>query len=71
MPLPYVMELIQNLNVADDNINTWKNGVARALKKYVPNGTAVDTICPSCGENSLVYEDGCLTCKSCGHSKCS
>lgn len=71
MPLPYVMELIQNLNVADDNINTWKNGVARALKKYVPNGTPVDTICPSCGENSLVYEDGCLTCKSCGHSKCS
>jgi len=71
MPLPYVMELIQNLNVADDNINTWKNGVARALKKYVPNGTAVDTTCPSCGEDTLVYEDGCLTCKSCGHSKCS
>lgn len=72
MPLTYVIDLIANLNFPDDNINTWKNGVVRSLKRYIPDGTAaVDTICPSCGENSLVYEDGCLICKSCGHSKCS
>jgi ribonucleoside-diphosphate reductase alpha chain len=70
MPLPYVIDLVSNLNVEDDNINTWKNGVVRALKRYVPNGTPVDTLCPDCGEDTLIYEDGCLICKSCGHSKC-
>ena len=70
MPLPYVIDLVSNLSVVEDNINTWKNGVVRALKKYVPDGTPVDTKCPECGENTLVYEDGCLICKSCGHSKC-
>ena len=70
MPLPYVIDLVSNLSVDEDNINTWKNGVVRALKKYVPDGTPVDTKCPECGENTLVYEDGCLICKSCGHSKC-
>lgn len=70
MPLPYVIDMIANLNVEDDNINTWKNGVVRALKRYVPNGTPVDTLCPDCGEDTLIYEDGCLICKSCGHSKC-
>jgi ribonucleoside-diphosphate reductase alpha chain len=70
MPIPYVIELISNLTVEEDNINTWKNGVVRALKRYVPDGTAVDKKCPECGEVAVVYEDGCLTCKSCGHSKC-
>lgn len=70
MPMPYVIDLVSNLNVEDDNINTWKNGVVRALKRYVPNGTPVDTLCPDCGEDTLIYEDGCLICKSCGHSKC-
>ncbi len=70
MPIPYVIELISNLTVEEDNINTWKNGVVRALKRYVPNGTTVDKQCPECGEESVVYEDGCLTCKACGHSKC-
>jgi len=70
MPIPYVIELIGNLTVEEDNINTWKNGVVRALKRYVPNGTSADTKCPECGEETVVYEDGCLTCKSCGHSKC-
>ncbi len=70
MPLPYVIDLVSNLNVDEDNINTWKNGVVRSLKRYVPDGTAVDTKCPDCGEHTLVYEDGCLICKSCGHSKC-
>ncbi len=72
MPLPYVVDLVTNLNLHHDNINTWKNGVARALKKYIPDGTqAVDHVCPSCEDpEGLIYEEGCLKCKSCGHSKC-
>jgi ribonucleoside-diphosphate reductase alpha chain len=70
MPIPYVIDLVSNLNVEEDNINTWKNGVVRALKRYIEDGTAVDTTCPECDESSIVYEDGCLTCKSCGYSKC-
>lgn len=70
MPLPYVINLIGNLNFPEDNINTWKNGVVRALKRFVPDGTVTDTKCPDCGEETLIYEDGCLICKSCGHSKC-
>jgi ribonucleoside-diphosphate reductase alpha chain len=72
MPLNYVIDLISNLNLNDDDINTWKNGVVRALKRFVPDGTAaVDTICSECGEDTVVYEDGCLICKACGHTKCS
>lgn len=71
MPLQYVIDLIGNLNFPEDNINTWKNGVVRALKRFVPDGTITDTKCPDCGEETLIYEDGCLICKSCGHSKCS
>ena len=70
MPLQYVIDLIGNLNFPEDNINTWKNGVVRALKRFVPDGTITDTKCPDCGEETLIYEDGCLICKSCGHSKC-
>jgi ribonucleoside-diphosphate reductase alpha chain len=73
MPLPYVIELVQNLTLSDDSINTWKNGVVRGLKRYIPDGTRADgSSCPECGSNdSLVYQDGCLTCSSCGYSKCS
>lgn len=72
MPITYVIELISNLNFPEDNINTWKNGVVRALKRYVPDGTvAAEKVCPSCEEETVVYEDGCLICKSCGHTKCS
>ena len=71
MPITYVIDLVSNLSFEEDNINTWKNGVIRALKRYVTDGTTVDSICPECGEETIVYEDGCLTCKSCGHSKCS
>ena len=72
MPITYVVDLIGNLTVPEDNINTWKNGVVRALKRYVPDGTvAVEKVCQSCGEEAVVYEDGCLICKACGHSKCS
>lgn len=72
MPLPNVVDLVENLNLYSDSINTWKTGVERALKKYIPNGThAVDKKCSSCGDpDGLVYEEGCLKCKSCGHSKC-
>lgn len=72
MPISDVVDLINGLNLYDDNINTWKNGVARALKRYVADGVAAsDKACPSChDQNGLVYEEGCLTCKSCGYSKC-
>lgn len=72
MPLTYVVDLISNLTVPEDNINTWKNGVVRALKRYVPDGTvAAEKVCPACHEETVVYEDGCLICKSCGDTKCS
>ncbi|WP_179320689.1 adenosylcobalamin-dependent ribonucleoside-diphosphate reductase [Winogradskyella helgolandensis] len=72
MPIPYVVDLIQNLNLYDDHINTWKNGVARALKRFVPEGTeALDKKCSNCNDpEGLIFEEGCLKCKSCGYSKC-
>lgn len=72
MPLHLAVDLVDNLNLDNDSINTWKNGVARALKRYIANGThAKDKHCPSCGDpNGLIYQEGCLTCTSCGHSKC-
>jgi ribonucleoside-diphosphate reductase alpha chain len=72
MPLPQVVHLIENLNLYNDHINTWKSGVVRALKKFIPNGTqAVDRKCHSCGDpDGLIYEEGCLKCKSCGNTKC-
>ncbi len=70
MPISNVVTLIQNLSVDQDNINAWKNGIARALKRYIPDGTKVDKeVCPTCGD-ALVYEDGCKHCKNCGYSKC-
>ena len=70
MPIQYVIDLVQNLNVDEDNINTWKNGIARALKKYVPDGLVDEKEkCPKCGDK-LVFEDGCKHCKSCGYAKC-
>jgi len=70
MPLTYVIDLISNLNAVEDNINTWKNGVVRALKRFVPDGTKTDALCPECGQATVVYQDGCLICSSCGYSKC-
>lgn len=70
MPLHYVIDLISNLNAVEDNINTWKNGVVRALKRFVPDGTKTDALCPECGQATVVYQDGCLICSFCGYSKC-
>jgi ribonucleoside-diphosphate reductase alpha chain len=73
MPLPYTIDLVSSLNLGAESLNTWKAGVARMIKKYIKDGTsAKDTKCPECGdEKGLVYEEGCLKCKSCGNSKCS
>lgn len=72
MPLHYVINMVDGLNIEQEHINTWKNGVVRALKKFVPDGTqAIKESCPSCGDkDGLIYKEGCLICKSCGHSKC-
>jgi ribonucleoside-diphosphate reductase alpha chain len=72
MPITDVVELVSGLNLYDDNINTWKNGIARALKRYIPDGAvASDKVCPSCEDKEgLIFEEGCLKCKNCGHTKC-
>jgi ribonucleoside-diphosphate reductase alpha chain len=72
MPIPQVVDLVENLNLHNESINTWKNGIERTLKKFIPNGTAAkDKVCNSCGDpDGLIYEEGCLKCKSCGQSKC-
>jgi ribonucleoside-diphosphate reductase alpha chain len=71
MPLPYVVELIDNLSFDNVSITTWKNGVIRGLKKFIPDGTQTGHNCPQCQEkNSIVYKEGCMTCTVCGYSKC-
>jgi ribonucleoside-diphosphate reductase alpha chain len=71
MPIKFIVNIISNLHLNDESLNTWKTGVIRTLKKFIPDGTTpTDNKCIECGDNSLVYEEGCLTCKSCGHSKC-
>ncbi|WP_439185276.1 adenosylcobalamin-dependent ribonucleoside-diphosphate reductase [Carboxylicivirga taeanensis] len=71
MPIEGVIELVAGLQLDNESINTWKNGVERALKKYIPNGTkARRGKCESCGSDELIYQEGCLICKSCGSSKC-
>ena len=71
MPIDLCMKLIGSLDLGSENINNWKNGVERALKKYVQDGTAVKgEKCSVCGSESLVYQEGCLICKNCGSSRC-
>ena len=71
MPIDHVIKLVSSLQLKDQSINTWKNGVERALKKYVVDGTeAKGQVCPVCGHETLVYQEGCLICKNCGASRC-
>lgn len=70
MPIQDVVTLVQSLKLDSESINNWKNGVERALKKYIPNGTKAKGTCGECGSHNLVYEEGCLICKDCGTSKC-
>ena len=71
MPIEKVVDLINSLQLDSESINTWKNGVARALKRYVADGTeAKKQKCENCNSTSLIYQEGCLTCKDCGSSKC-
>lgn len=71
MPIDQVIKLVSSLEFDNDNINTWKVGVERALKKYVVDGTeAKGQKCPNCGNETLIYQEGCLICKTCGSSRC-
>lgn len=71
MPIENVVKLVNSLQLESENINTWKVGVSRALKKYVTDGTeAKGQKCPNCGHETLVYQEGCLICKHCGASRC-
>lgn len=71
MPIEQVIKLVGSLQLDSENINTWKNGVERALKKYVQDGTEARGVkCPNCGNETLVYQEGCLICKTCGSSRC-
>ncbi|GAA4896646.1 adenosylcobalamin-dependent ribonucleoside-diphosphate reductase [Flaviramulus aquimarinus] len=71
MPIDKIVDLINSLQLDSESINTWKNGVVRALKRYVANGTkAKGQVCGNCKSENLIYQEGCLTCKDCGSSKC-
>ena len=72
MPIPYVVNLVSSLRLDSEQINNWKSGVARALKKIIKDGTKAPQgeVCEECGESTLVYQEGCLICSKCGHSKC-
>ena len=71
MPIEQVLKLVSSLQLDSESINTWKNGVERALKKYVTDGTAAKgRVCPNCGNETLVYQEGCLICTTCGTSRC-
>ena len=72
MPIAFVVEMVANLHLSDESLNTWKNGVQRALKRYIPDGTKVSgKACPECSsEEGMMFKEGCLTCMDCGYSKC-
>lgn len=69
MPLVQIINIVHGLNIDDDNINSWKSGVERALKRYLVDGATTGQVCPECGQ-PLIYEEGCMHCTNCGYSKC-
>ena len=71
MPIDKVVQLVAGLHLDSETINTWKNGVERALKQYIQDGTRGKGRCPQCGQENMAYQDGCLTCMACGYSKCN
>ena len=71
MPIIKQYELIESLNFSEDYINTWKNGVARTIKKYIKDGEKGRGKCTECGSEDLIFQESCLICKACGSSKCS
>ncbi len=71
MPLPSVVDVIEDMNLSGDNLHTWKNGVVRGLKRFIPDGTkAQGRACKTCKQESVIYQEGCLICTHCGESKC-
>ena len=70
MPIEKTVSLIESLHLDSESINTWKTGVCRAIKQYIADGTKSKGKCPSCGQENMAYQNGCLTCMSCGYSKC-
>ncbi|MDE5708897.1 MAG: adenosylcobalamin-dependent ribonucleoside-diphosphate reductase [Alistipes sp.] len=70
MPIEKTVSLIESLHLDSESINTWKTGVCRAIKRYIADGTKSKGKCPSCGQENMAYQNGCLTCMSCGYSKC-
>ena len=71
MPIDKVVQLVDGLHLDSETINTWKNGVERALKQYIKDGTRGKGRCPQCGQEQMAYQNGCLTCMACGYSKCN
>ncbi|HPS84309.1 MAG TPA: ribonucleoside-diphosphate reductase, adenosylcobalamin-dependent, partial [Bacteroidales bacterium] len=70
MPIPYVVQLVDNLQFDNDDINSWRTGVVRALKLFIPDGTKAQGECPNCHTDALQFKEGCVTCSNCGYSKC-
>lgn len=72
MPINDVVNLVTSLRLDSETINSWRSGVERALKRFIPNGTKAKkgSKCPECGAEALIYQEGCLICTSCGTSKC-
>lgn len=70
MPIDQVINLVSGLQLNNDSINSWKNGVERALKRFIPDGSSAGQHCPTCGQRSLIYQEGCLRCTNCDYSRC-
>jgi ribonucleoside-diphosphate reductase alpha chain len=70
MPLHFAVDMVSNMSFPEDHINTWKNGVARTLKKFIPDGKAEGMKCNDCASTNVIFQEGCSSCLDCGSSKC-